>query len=334
MSSKKRLLSGRSHVLALLAVGISVALAGWLLLNRQLVVDQISFWQYQPNSQIAELADRSSMNGNGKFYFYASHPAIEEAQDFNKQCDRKEQGTAVLGCYTGRFIYIYDVKDQKLDGIREVTASHEMLHAAYDRLNSEERKKVDALLEAEYNTLKNDKKLAERMAFYGRTEPGERDNELHSVIGTEIRSISPELETYYKRYFADRRQVVLLHQKYESVFIDLQSRGEMLSAQLTQLASDIEASSVEYNKSVTELNADITAFNTKARQGGFSSAAEFQAARASLVTRANQLEQQRAAINNKIAQYDSLRQELLSIASQSDALNRSIDSSLAPAPSL
>ncbi len=77
---------------------------------------------------------------------------------------------AILGCYVTQRIYIYDVKDAKLDGIREVTAAHEMLHAAYERMSSSEQTKVNALLEVEYEKLRNDKDLAERMAFYARTE--------------------------------------------------------------------------------------------------------------------------------------------------------------------
>jgi hypothetical protein len=305
-----------------------------LLFNRQFVIDQISVWQYHPNSQVAALVDRTTMNKDGKFYFYASHPALEETQNFNKKCDRKEESTAILGCYTGRFIYIYNVTDTKLDGIREVTAAHEMLHAVYDRLSADEQTRLNVLLDAEYAKLKIDKKLAERMAFYARTEPGERENELHSVIGTEIAAISPELESHYKRYFTDRAQVVALHTKYESVFNDLQSRGESLSNQLTKLGDDIEASTVNYNRAVNQLNDDIMTFNTRANNGGFSSESEFNSTRNSLVTRASQLETQRLAINDMVKQYETLRQELLSIASQSEALNRSIDSSLAPAPSL
>lgn len=333
MSSRK-LLSGRSHIWALLAVLISAAAAAWLLFNRQAVIDQISFWQYHPPAAVAALADRSRMNDSGKFYFYTSRPALEDSQAFNKQCGSKEQGTAILGCYTGRFIYIYNVTDPKLDGIREVTAAHEMLHAAYERLSSGEQAKVDSLLEAEYSKLKNDKALADRMAFYDRTEPGQRDNELHSVIGTEINQISPPLEAYYKKYFADRSQVVALHTKYEALFRSLQERGAALSAQLTELAGSIETESAAYNKEVTKLNVDINTFNAKARAGEFASATEFQASRSELMARANQLEADRAAINAKVATYEKLRQELLSIASQSEALNRSIDSSLAPAPSL
>lgn len=334
MSDTNQRSSGRGHKLAFFVAIISAVIALFLILNRQYVVDQLAVWQYQPGAGITALADRSTMNDKGKFFFYASHPTLEAAADFNTKCDRKEQSTAILGCYTGQNIYIYNVTDTKLDGIREVTAAHEMLHAAYERLSSEEKNKVNTLLDAEYEKLKNDKKLAERMAFYARTEPGERENELHSVIGTEVTSISPELEEYYKKYFTDRGSLVGLHEKYESVFTDLQERGQSLADQLTELGDTIEADSVDYNKDVNSLNSAIAAFNTKAENGGFATQNDFEAARDALMGRASELEAKRKEINNKVAQYEALRQELVSIASQSEALNRSIDSSLAPTPSL
>lgn len=274
------------------------------------------------------------MNDGGKFYFYISHPSIESAEEFNKKCSRKETGTAILGCYNGQTIFIYNVTDERLDGIKEVTAAHEMLHAAYSRLGEAEKKSVNELLEKEYEQLKNNKQFAERMAFYDRTEPGERDNELHSIIGTEVASISAELEMYYKKYFEDRLKAVRLHEKYAAVFNSLQKRGEEISAKLTDLAKAIESGSSQYNNDVAQLNQDIAAFNAKASSGGFSSGADFNAERARLIARANQLDIARQTVNDSIAEYNQLREELAAIATESDTLNKSIDSSLAPTPRL
>jgi len=326
--------SAGSHVVSLVAALASIAIAILLLINRQFVVDQLAVWQYQPSSDVATLADRSGMSDTGKFYFYASQPAVETAQEFNKNCARQEASTAILGCYTGRNIFVYNVTDARLDGIQEVTAAHEMLHAAYARLTDGEKQQVDQLLETEYTKLKNNKDFSERMAFYARTEPGERDNELHSVIGTEVANISPELEAHYKRYFNDRSKVVALHDAYAKVFNDLQTKSDALSTQLTSLGNKIETETLAYNKNVAQLNEDIVAFNSKAKNGGFSSEEAFQAERDTLVSRANELNQTRQAVNDEVAQYESLREELLSVASQAEALNKSIDSSLAPAPSL
>jgi hypothetical protein len=323
---------GSMSSIIILVLTVLVALA--LLFNRQYIVDQISVWQYQPGADVTQLANNVSMNGNGRFLFYASHPSIDDARNFNQHCSRKEVSTAILGCYNGQHIFIYNVADERLRGIREVTAAHEMLHAAYARLSNAEKSDLHTLLNAEYEKLKNDHEFAERMAFYERTEPGERDNELHSIIGTEVASIGPELGAYYKKYFDDRGKIVILHQDYAKVFNDLQRRGQGIAAQLTAIAQNIEETSAAYNTAVKRLNQDIADFNNRASNEGFTSNEELQAAQAALVARAGALEQQRTVINNNITRYDQLRDELTAVAHESDALNKSIDSSLAPTPQL
>lgn len=324
----------QGFITSLVVLVLSIAAATFLFLNRQYIVDQLSVWQYKPSEGVMALAERASMNDHGEFYFYVAQPSIEAANAFNEKCAKKEESTAILGCYNGRNIYIYDVTDPRLDGIREVTAAHEMLHAAYDRLSDEDKTKISVLLETEYEKLRNNAEFAERMAFYARTEPGERANELHSIVGTEVTNISPELEKYYKKYFISRSELVALHEKYASVFLALQKRSDELSAQLDDIAAKIDTQSAAYNTAIDQLNGDIAAFNTKSTNGGFTSQAQFQLERNTLLARARQLEQNRSNVNTLITQYDQLRSELEAVASQSEALNRSINSSLAPAPSL
>jgi hypothetical protein len=325
---------GHGHAVAIAIVFLSIAAAICLYLNRQYVVDQVAVWQYQPSSAVTQLAVRSGMSDTGKFYFFASRPAIEDATAFNKNCGRKEESTAVLGCYNGQNIYVYNVTNTQLDGIKETTAAHEMLHAAYARMDTNEKKAVDVLLEAEYARLKNDKEFAERMAFYARTEPGERDNELHSVIGTEVTNISPALEQHYAKYFSDRRKVLGLHGNYASVFAALQAKGDALSSELKALKNAVAKQSAQYNTDISDLNSDIADFNHKADSGGFSSKEQFDSERASLIARADELDATRATINSEIVQYNALREQLKQVASQSDALNQSIDSSLEPVQSV
>lgn len=306
--------------------------AVWLWLNQQNVIDQFMVWQYKPTTDVALLAQRSEMNDRGVFLFYASHPEIEGTQRFNKVCDRKEEGTAVLGCYNGRNIFIYDVKDERLDGIHEVTAAHEMLHAAYQRLSENERKKVDELVEAEYAKLENTADYKERMAFYARTEPGERDNELHSVIGTEIRDISPELEQHYKTYFRDRSKVVGFHEAYQEVFTKLDREAKTLFDELEKLGKQITAASKKYNDDVSALNKDIQLFNNRATDGSIKTQAQFNSERAGLVARANSLSSQRDAINNDLAMYEAKRKDYNEIANESKQLIDSLNSNLASTP--
>ena len=333
MSDTKRR-NSRGYIASLVVTAVSVAVAAFLVFNRQIIVDNVYAWQYEPTSEISAFAERTGMSAKGKFLFYASQPSLEGTQAFNEQCSRIEKSTAILGCYDGRQIYIYDVPNQKLDGIREVTGAHEMLHAAYIRLSERNKKEVDALLDVEYDKIKDNAEFSERMEFYARTEPGERHNELHSIIGTEVADISESLEEYYRQYFADRSKTVALHGQYASVFAELQARGKELSEQLTLLADQIDSNTAAYNAAVSQLNQDIAAFKSQAENGGFSSQEELDRALNALIARSTQLDRRLVAIKEDRETYNALREELVVIASESEALNRSIDSSLAPAPSL
>lgn len=324
----------RRHLASTIILIVSVAAAYLLISNRQYVLDQISLWQYTPSQDIVTLANRSAMSDAGRRTFYASQPSLEEAQTFRTICGNNEQGTAVLGCYSNRRIHIFNVTDQQLDGIRDVTAAHEMLHGAYDRMSDSERAALAPLLEAEYQKLTKISAYADRMAYYAKVEPGERNNELHSIIGTEIADISPELEAHYKQYFTDRSAVVALHDKYSSVFDRLKAESDQLVSRLNVLATSIEQATSAYNAASRQLNRDISDFNRRAAAGDFSSQAAFNSERSALAQRSEKLASDRQSINNMISEYNQLRDQLAALATQTEALNRSIDSSLEPAPSL
>jgi hypothetical protein len=172
------------------------------------------------------------------------------------------------------------------------------------------------------------------MEFYAKSEPGQRDNELHSIIGTEISTISPKLETYYGRYFTDRKAVLADFDKYSAVFKDVEDRSNQLSASLTALKAKIESDTSQYNSDSKVLNQDIGDFNASARSGGFASQSQFASARAALVARSATLEATRSGIVSDLATYEVQRQELQAASIEAAALNDSINSKLAPAPSL
>jgi len=310
-----------------------MVVAGWVLFNRQFIVDQLMVWQYQPSSEVKTITTRAKLSDHGRFYFYASQPQVDEAATFNQQCRKQEEHSAILGCYAARRIYIYNVTNDQLDGIKEVTAAHEMLHAAWDRLSEREKNELEPLLTKVYERVATDE-LRERMAYYDRTQPGERFNELHSIIGTEVSDVGSDLEQYYAQYFTDRHQVTTMHERYESLFTQLKVRADALVLQLNSLASEIDQQSAAYNTAVSQLNADINQFNSQAQNGGFSTQSAFNAQRSALLARSSELDAQRTSINAKVTLYNRLRTELETINSQSAALTQSIDSTLAPAPAI
>lgn len=303
------------------------------LLFRQAIIDQFVVWSFTPSAAVSKLADSNDFTSQGLKTFYASRPEIDDRDKFNTSCGTHEEATAVLGCYVGNRIYIFAVDNSELDGIEEVTAAHEMLHAAYHRLSLSARDNVDALLTAEASKLEANKSFKDRIAVYSKLPKSQFIDELHSVIGTEVADISPALESYYAQYFKDRASIVAMHQSYAGVFTKLQNEANALVAELNQLAVTINQRTKNYNTATEQLSRDIVAFNTRAeRQGGFGSQAEFNAARAELVARTTSLEASRNSLNRLIETYRADSEKLSAMEVHIDNLNASIDSNLRTVP--
>lgn len=324
----------KSSILPLLFGALLLAASVALFYNKQAIIDQVTVWRFTPSSELVSLANRAGLNDEGKFYLYASQAEISSESEFNTACGSlQNERTVVLGCYTGNDgrIYIYDVTDTQLDGVRETTAAHEMLHAAYDRLSNSEKDYVDGLLEAQEKTI-TDSRLLNLIAEYKKSEPNEVVNELHSIFGTEVRSLSPELEAYYKKYFANREEVVALKEKYEKVFTDLAAKQTALVNELNSIASEVNTRQKAYELALSSLNADIESFNQWA-QSGVATKSQYNAKRAELEARISGLDAERVAINAEIDSYNAKKAELDKLNIQAATLNQSIDSKLSEAPS-
>lgn len=323
MSSTKTSRTG--SIIAFSLSAVFVALAGWVFLNRQFVLDQASIWSYTPSADVEAIENRVGFTDKGKFVFYATQPAVEKQSDFNKECPRQETASPILGCYTNNDrIYIYDLTNQQLDGMEEVTAAHEMLHAAWYRTNSAEREKLTAELRDAYAKIDNSE-LKDRMNYYERTEPGEFVNELHSILGTEVSSLGEPLESYYSQFF-NRASVLKLHQQYSGVYTQLYTRADELYAKMQSLSTTIQSRSSAYDTAVAQLSADINSFNDRANNGSFRSQSQFNAERNELVRRTNTLDTERSAINTDIDTYNTYYNEYQTISRQIEVLNDSVDS--------
>lgn len=322
------------HIVKLVASILLLATALFIFINRQAFIDQVTVWRYQPSPAIASITERTELSGKGTFLFYASQPELLDRDRFNGACrSAATEQTAVLGCYVANTIYLFDIENDKLDGIKEVTAAHEMLHAAYVRLPEAEKNRVNTLLEKQSQSLGEDQaRIDALMAEYAKTEPGERFNELHSILGSEIRSLSPELETYYSQYFSDRSAVVALAERYLSVFEELKNQQEGLVVEINALADQIDNLGAAYRRNLQVLESDIRSFNARASSGTMTRD-QYDAERAELVSRQATLRSEYDMIQELIASYETKRNQLAAINSESNALNRSINSSLTPVTS-
>lgn len=248
MAQFRRILSGLTSVLL---IGV-FAVVFW---QRQAVYDWWRLRDYTPPAAIVKLADSTTMNDLGRKLFYVHKPVLADSKTFNEHCNIDEQ-TIILGCYiTHQSIYVFDVKDKRLSGIEEVTAAHEMLHAAYDRLSTKERLRIDSLTAAAFKDL-TDARIKEVVASYKKRDESVVPNELHSILATEVRVLPAELESYYGRYFIDRKQIVALSEKYEKIFSDQQKHLAVLKAQIDNLEASLKARKTVIDEQEASLNAE------------------------------------------------------------------------------
>ncbi|MBH0025216.1 hypothetical protein I6E73_13780 [Salinibacterium sp. SWN248] len=307
--------------LAVIATGV------WALTNQQRISDQFAVWDFEPSATVQAYVTTAAMSDEGQFLFYASHPEIQTNPIFNTTCSNVEENFGVLGCYfpSSKSIFLYDVTDERLDGIEEVVAAHEMLHAAWDRLSSAEQDRLTTLLEAAAESMKDDPEFATILEFYAKTEPGERSNELHSIIGTEFADVSPELEAHYAEYFTDRATVVALHEKSNAVFTEQLEASAKLVDQLDVLRASIDDDYATYNSGYDELNNDIDSFNSRADEGDFNTLDQFNSERNELISRQDYLNTLYDSIEADVDTYDDLVKQLEALNTTISELNQSIN---------
>ncbi|MCP2731813.1 hypothetical protein [Limnofasciculus baicalensis] len=199
-----------------------------------------------PSAEIERLAIATTMTPNAEQIFYQQNPTIEPKETFFQVCQkvRKMNDTLVLfGCYSSNSksgkIAIQSVTDTRFQGLMEVTAAHEMLHAAYSRLSLSERNSLTPRLKQAALRITNER-LSRVLKQYEEKDSALFINELHSYIGTELDDLGdPELEQYYQRYFRDRNQVVMLAQKSQETVRKLDETAKQLKSEINALEASL-----------------------------------------------------------------------------------------------
>lgn len=268
-----------------LVVSVTLLIGGvFAFTHTQQIFDWAALRNYTPSAEVSKLADETTMDDATRNVFYVNHPALQDKSNFKNSCTKQER-TIVLGCYVQKTgIFLLNVEDPRLQGIIEVTAAHEVLHAMYDRLSNDERAKVDSMTQSYFETLK-DERIRENIENYRKSDPGVVPNELHSILGTEVRDLSPELEAYYARYFKDRKAIVVFSEKYEQTFIDLEGQVKKYDTQLKSLRDSLDSNETQLNElgnridserdrldrlrssgNIEEYNAGVAGFNALVNQ--------------------------------------------------------------------
>lgn len=297
-----------------------------LFLNRRWCYDFIRGLGYSPSAEMSAIIEKLNLTEHGEFLMKASRPELLERDDFNSHCVSQESETAVLGCYTGETVYVYNITDQELDGIRELTTAHELLHAAYARLSSSDREAIQAELEKVATSVSAD--LKDELDNY---DPAERAEELYVRAGTEVADLPESLEKHYAEIFRDQDLVASYYNKYISVFRAIEAELEKLEKELSDLSIAIDNQSAEYTNGSDQLNAEITAFNNCAVTAGcFTSQGAFQARRAALLAEQARLETIYNNISSMIDTYNAKVEQYNADVVRGESLNRKINSTAEP----
>ncbi len=257
---------------ALIGLCIGTALATAVIWNLQSIIDWWRLRNYTPAASISALANQTTMSDEARKLFYINHPQLLTGKAFSSYCKLGAEKTVVLGCYLSgdRGIYLYQVTEERLGGVVETTAAHEMLHVAYDRLSDTERQRIDGLLTNFYTNGLHDERVKQTVEAYKQSEPNELANEMHSIFATEVATLPPELETYYKTYFADRGAVVAMAGRYQAEFTSRRERAAAYDVQLAALKKQIDENQNTGTAKRQALDHEYTRMQTMQRSGDVS----------------------------------------------------------------
>lgn len=232
-------------------IGLVIGLmAGWS--HRYWLFDTYRLASYDAPGEIISLSEESGMSRYANRLFLAAKPALLPEQEFDQKCVFGELGL-VLGCYNGADIYVLDVTEEELEPVEVVTAAHEMLHVVYSRLNTDEINQLKRHLDRQLELIDNKRVLSE-IDGYRKDSNSDIYNEMHSIFGTEIGELIPELESHYAKFFDDRSLVLEKSQAYEQVFVELEEEISAYDRQLAGLGRQIDSLELEATISASQID--------------------------------------------------------------------------------
>lgn len=330
MSSKKYgmpVRRSRRGLAWLLFLLVCTGLAAGILYERQAIYDWTRLRGYDPPAAVAQLATEDGMTPYARKVFYVNHPALENKAAF-KQCTSSGEQTIVLGCYHGfqNGIFVLTVDDPRLEGVEQVTAAHEMLHAVYDRLSKKDRTEIDRQLRDYYEHGLQDERVRQTVDAYRSSEPNELTNEMHSIFGTEVADLPPALEKYYTRYFSDRRLVTSYAAQYQGEFTSRRDAIKAYDAQLTALKAQIESLEADLTARQKALDAD----SARLQQLRSSNVQAYNAAVPGYNASVNAYNAAAGQAKALISKYNQIVAARNAVAAETQQLTNEIDSKVTP----
>lgn len=141
------------------------------------------------DKDVKRVAAGAGLSLKGEYIYYKSNPQLVSANQLDKVCPREKSENIEYGCFdtSTNSIYILKIPDGRFNSIEYTTAAHEMLHAAWQSLDDQERSNLGGKLMKLYNAKSSaGKKLRTSLKRYGNIDKNLLHNELHSFVGSEI----------------------------------------------------------------------------------------------------------------------------------------------------
>jgi hypothetical protein len=198
-----------------------------------------------------------------------------------------------------------------------------MLHVAYQRLSSSEKKKVNAMLEEAYSQV-TDKRIQDNINSY-KEAGADIDNELHSILGTEVANLPPALENYYKQYFTDRSKIVAYAAAYSQEFDSRKQQVEQYDAQLAGLKIQIQTNEESLSQQQSALQSQQQTLDAQLANKDYASYNAGVPGYNAAVQRYNKLAQ---TTRDQITTYNNIVNERNKIAIEEQDLSHALDSRL------
>lgn len=277
-----------------------------LITHWQSVEDWLNLPLQPPSPVVERLALTTAMTRPAQRLFYRQNPSIESPTTVLGQCNVPEK-TIILGCYSrqngiGKII-IQQISDSRLQGMMEVTAAHEMLHAAYANFSDTKRQELARHLERAAQNV-SDKRLASVLKSYQTKDLDLYHNELHSHLGTELANLGDlELERHYQRYFSDRTRVLTFAQQSGQALRQLEQQAETLKLDIDRLEIDLERRQQQLQqieRATAQRSQQLDALKVQLNQTKTAAEAAFRRGDLKAQDLAEQFERQKAEFNQQV----------------------------------
>jgi hypothetical protein len=182
---------------------------------------------------------------------------LEDKATLAQSCaglDTSASGTAhTFGCVVGGKVHVRRFSSPELHDLIYVVAAHELLHVVYGQLSAAERVRLDAQLQL---ARADNAVLEDRLRVYA-ASADDTPNEVHSVLGTEFGSLSPDLSAHFARYI-DRTRVL---SAFRSTLGDREAEIRRLEVAVDEMKDRLDTMSAEME--ALRAAGDLRAFNAR-----------------------------------------------------------------------